>query len=161
MSAMLERARRAQALQAIQGAADEAAALGVIGRALDDTLAGLTTGEERFRLYRTVRSLAVRATPKRTSLRKDDVMGAIACFWLVVVSTIPAALPFLFMDNAWQRCGFRISCSSACCSSSATCGADTRTPTAGSPAWCFWSSDSSWWPSPSPSEADPAGRRES
>ena len=102
MSAMLERGRRAGALQAIQGARDDAAALQVIGRALDDTLAGLTAGDERRRLYRTVQDLALRATPTRTHLRTDDIMGAIACFLLVVLSTIPAALPFLFMENAWQ-----------------------------------------------------------
>ena len=102
MSAMLERGRRARALQAIQGARDDAAALRVIGGALDDTLAGLTTGEERLRLYRNLQGLALRATPRRTSIRRDDVMGAIACFLLVIISTIPAAVPFLFIDNAWQ-----------------------------------------------------------
>jgi hypothetical protein len=36
----------------------------------------------------------------RIGLIRGDVMGAIACFLLVVISLIPAAVPFLFIDNA-------------------------------------------------------------
>jgi hypothetical protein len=40
-------------------------------------------------------------TPARTRLTAEDIKGAIACFWLVVACTIPASLPFMFIDNAY------------------------------------------------------------
>lgn len=36
---------------------------------------------------------------KRTSLTKDDLYGAIACFWLVFLSCLPAAVPFLIFSR--------------------------------------------------------------
>ena len=36
----------------------------------------------------------------RIGVVRDDVMGAIACFLLVVVSLIPAAVPFMLIDDA-------------------------------------------------------------
>ena len=35
----------------------------------------------------------------RKTLTKDDVYGAIACFWLVFVSCLPAAIPFLIFSR--------------------------------------------------------------
>jgi VIT1/CCC1 family predicted Fe2+/Mn2+ transporter len=35
----------------------------------------------------------------RTKVSKEDMYGAIACFWLVFISCLPAALPFLFFSR--------------------------------------------------------------
>ena len=35
----------------------------------------------------------------RTKLTKEDLYGATACFWLVFISCLPAALPFLFFSR--------------------------------------------------------------
>ena len=37
---------------------------------------------------------------RRTGVTRDDAMGAIACFLLVVVSLIPTAVPFMVIDDA-------------------------------------------------------------
>jgi hypothetical protein len=37
--------------------------------------------------------------PERVRMNRDDVMGALACFWLVVFTAIPAVIPFLLFDN--------------------------------------------------------------
>ena len=34
-------------------------------------------------------------------MTRDDVMGAIASFWLVFFASLPAAIPFVFIDDAF------------------------------------------------------------
>jgi hypothetical protein len=100
MSALLERGRHARLVIAIKSAPDEASALGPIGRALDGTLVGLSPAHERLRVYHDLRELALKTDPPKVRIHRDDVMGALASCWLVVVATIPAAVPFLLMDDA-------------------------------------------------------------
>lgn len=45
------------------------------------------------------RMLALSAVPERPRLERDDVLAAIAVFFIVVLSTFPVALPFVFMDD--------------------------------------------------------------
>jgi hypothetical protein len=97
MGAMLERGRRAKALLAVQRAPDEASALGVVAGVLDDTLVGLQPEQERLRVHRQVREMALRATPEPTRVIREDVMGAVACFLLVLLSVVPAVLPFVLI----------------------------------------------------------------
>ena len=51
MASLLERGRRARLVAAVKAAPDEAAALAVISRALDDRLEGLAAGDDRARVY--------------------------------------------------------------------------------------------------------------
>jgi VIT1/CCC1 family predicted Fe2+/Mn2+ transporter len=74
----------------------------VIARATEGTLADYATPEERASLYRTIRATALHAPPPRTRLQKEDLYGALASGVLVVLATIPAALPFLFIDAPWR-----------------------------------------------------------
>ena len=39
------------------------------------------------------------SAPQPNPVLKSDVLGAITSFWLVVLATAPAALPFLLFDN--------------------------------------------------------------
>lgn len=100
MAALLERARRAKALLAVQRAPDEAAGLAVVAEVLDDTLIGLQPAEDRQRAYAKVREMALRTEPGPVRIVRDDLIGALACFLLVVLSLVPAILPFLFIDEA-------------------------------------------------------------
>jgi hypothetical protein len=99
MGALLERGRRARLLWAVRHAPDEPAALAVIGRALDNTLVGLASGDERLSVYRDLRALALKSEPPAVRITRDDVMGALASCWLVVLGTVPAAVPFLLMHD--------------------------------------------------------------
>jgi hypothetical protein len=94
---MLDRARRAKTLMDVQRAPDEASGLAVVERALEGTLASLMTEQERASLCRTIHTVAQRAQPERTRLRKEDLLGGVASCWLVILSTIPAVVPFLFI----------------------------------------------------------------
>lgn len=102
MAALLERSRRARAVAAVKAAPDEAAAFTAIERALEGTLTAFATEEERTRLYRVIHGVVRRAPAERTHLRREDVYGAVASGVLVVLSTVPAAVPFLFIDEPWR-----------------------------------------------------------
>jgi Uncharacterized membrane protein len=40
-----------------------------------------------------------RAPLARSAIAKEDVYGALACFWLVFISCLPASLPFFFFSD--------------------------------------------------------------
>ncbi|HWT79461.1 MAG TPA: VIT1/CCC1 transporter family protein [Candidatus Methylomirabilis sp.] len=99
MSSVFDRSRKARLLQSIQSAASEKEALAMVGRELDPRLEPFTSLEERTRLYPAVLKRLFKATPERTRVKKEDVYGAIAVFWLVFLSTIPAVVPFLLFPD--------------------------------------------------------------
>lgn len=100
MGALLERGRHARLLSAIRLAPDEVAGLDLVGRALDDTLVGLASDDERLGVHRSLRKLALKTDPPKVRITRNDVMGALASSGLVIAATIPAAVPFLLMDDA-------------------------------------------------------------
>ena len=69
---------------------------------LDEILAPVTTDAERAALYgriaENLRSNTVAVAGKR--LGKEEWMGAWASFWLVFLTSLPAAAPFLLIDDA-------------------------------------------------------------
>jgi len=102
MGSLLERSRRARAVAAVKAAPDEATAFAEIEQTLEGTLTAFATEEERARLYRTIYDVVRRAPQERARLRKEDFFGAVASGVLVVLSTAPAALPFLLIDEPWR-----------------------------------------------------------
>ena len=34
-------------------------------------------------------------------MTRDDLLGALVCFWLVFFASFPAAIPFFFFDDPW------------------------------------------------------------
>lgn len=106
MGQLLERSRAERALRALRAAPDDAAGLAIVDErveeVLGDSVTEFATPEERAHLLQLVRSMALRAPERRTRLRRDDVLGAVASGWLVIATTLPAALPFLFIDEPWR-----------------------------------------------------------
>lgn len=96
---LYDRSRKARLLEAIQTAANDEQALVVIGKALDDRLEPLTSPEERKHLYRQVLNRLMHVKPGQTLLRKEDLYGALASFWLVFIPAIPAVIPFLLFKD--------------------------------------------------------------
>jgi VIT1/CCC1 family predicted Fe2+/Mn2+ transporter len=86
-------------MRAVQSAADDDEALAAIEDAYDDALTAVTSEEERERLYRQILDRARKAEPPRTRTRKDDLLGALGVFCLVVLTTVPAVVPFLLIPN--------------------------------------------------------------
>jgi len=102
MAGTFDRNRGLRFRRAIASAADEAAALAAIRGELDPYLASVTQVEDREQLYRSIRNvLAQRRLPPHTGLVRDDLMGAIEIFCLVVATALPAVLPLLVIDNPW------------------------------------------------------------
>jgi len=107
MGAMMARSRQSRTLRNIQQAASDEAAFHIIDKALEDTVADYTSPEEKQRIRQDILALARRAPVKRVRVTREDVMGAIAVFWLVVVTCFPAIVPFLFIHDA--RLALRVS----------------------------------------------------
>ena len=105
MGRILDHSRRQRAIRAVHAAADEPAQLAAVQERLDEVLGGTVTAQatdaERTGLMRFVRDLALRASIEDTPLHREDLFGALASAWLVIATTLPAALPFLFIDAPW------------------------------------------------------------
>ena len=103
MTSLLERGRVARLVAAVKRAPDEAAAVTVLDDALEDRLDRVASREDRLRVYALLRDLALKSAPDEAPVRvtKEDLLGALACFWLVVIATIPAVVPFVLFDQAY------------------------------------------------------------
>lgn len=99
MGCLLDRGRRNRMLVALKDVADETVALQVIESELEGPLTSLLTPEERQTAYRGIWRLSSRAQPERPRVRKDDLMGGLAGGLLVILTALPGAIPFLFMDD--------------------------------------------------------------
>lgn len=74
---------------------------------LDDVLGPITTDAERADLYRRIVDNVHAKPPTANRVTRDDVMGSVVSGLLVIVVSIPAAIPFVVMDDA--RLALRIS----------------------------------------------------
>jgi len=82
-------------------------AVKLIGGELDELLGEVTSDAERAALYQTIANNVRSRPPTANYVSKEDLMGGFTSFWLVVISSIPAAIPFMFLDDA--RLALRIS----------------------------------------------------
>jgi hypothetical protein len=97
---LFDRGRKRRLSLAVQKA-DDATGMAIIARELDELLENVTTAEERQAVYRRVMQHVREATITHTKLTKADLLGAFASFWLVFLTSVPAAVPFLFIDDPW------------------------------------------------------------
>lgn len=99
MASMLERSRKSRLLKALQVADNENAGLKRIAEHFNPILTPYTTEDERKHLYAAFMKRLQTATTAPTVVLREDLLGGIAKFWLVFLSTIPATLPFLVIDD--------------------------------------------------------------
>jgi VIT1/CCC1 family predicted Fe2+/Mn2+ transporter len=87
-------------VEAVQRAPDQETALGVIKDRVEPELQELLGPEKAEAFSRSVHKHIIDARiPKRIILTKEDFYGALASFWLVFVSCLPAAIPFLIFHQ--------------------------------------------------------------
>jgi hypothetical protein len=99
--AIFERGRLARIGQRIRAADSDETGAGIIAEELED-LIGLTIDErERGDLYRRMARHVRGSRPREVRTVRSDLYGAFASFWLVFFSSIPAAVPYLVLPNAW------------------------------------------------------------
>jgi hypothetical protein len=100
---LFDRGRLRKLTAIVHDAPDDNTASAVVAEELDGLLEHVITGTERHDLYgRIVRN--IRSAPVRASggVTKADWLGALASFWLVFLASLPAAVPFMLMDDAMQ-----------------------------------------------------------
>lgn len=101
INSLCERSGKARLLQSLQSAGSERHAVALVGDVLDDRLEPYTSAEERQRLYPEIVQRLRNVSPQPTRLTRDDLGGALACFTLVLLSAVPAVLPFLLIDDRY------------------------------------------------------------
>jgi len=104
---MFDRGRMRRVGQAVRSAPDEAAGAGLIANELEEIVEGVMKPEERQALYSRIAANVRAKPPGENKITKADWMGAWVSFWLVVLASLPAALPFLIWEDA--RFALRVS----------------------------------------------------
>ena len=104
---LFTRGKRRRVAHAVRSAADERGGVAVVANELDQYFEDVADDKEKQALYSRVAARVRTAEIKPNRLTKADFMGAFASFWLVVIASAPAAIPFLVWDDA--RFALRVS----------------------------------------------------
>lgn len=104
---LFDRGRMRRLGQSIRRAATPSAAVDLLAGELDEILAGVTSESDRRALYGRIAENLRAAPAAANPVTKHDMLGALMSFLLVVVTSIPAAIPFLLFDDA--RLALRVS----------------------------------------------------
>jgi hypothetical protein len=96
-----ERGRRARLVDAIRAETSEEKAAQQVAGELDELLERVTEENDRAALYRKIAHSVRKGEPPSARVTREDVNGAVASTFLVFFSSIPAALPYAFFDEAW------------------------------------------------------------
>ena len=99
MNCVTMRTGKIRLVEAVQHAPDARAALDIIQNEIEPELQSLLDPEEREAFSRSILNHVAKARIARPGVTKDDLYGALACFWLVFVSCLPAAIPFLIFSQ--------------------------------------------------------------
>lgn len=79
----------------------------LVAEELDEVLEPVTSDEERAALYRRIVENVHAKPATANTVTKDDFTGALMSCLLVIVTSVPAAIPFLIFDDA--RFALRVS----------------------------------------------------
>lgn len=97
VSTLTERARATALLLRLRAEADPAEARSLLARALPDLARQLVGPDELEAMRRRLHALP--GLPEQARLNSDDYAGAAGVFALVVLATIPLAVPFVIFSN--------------------------------------------------------------
>jgi VIT1/CCC1 family predicted Fe2+/Mn2+ transporter len=107
MNCVTVRSGKVRLVRAVQSASDEQSALALIQQEIEPELQELLDSQQADALSRSVLKHIAQAKIATKALTKDDLYGALACFWLVFVSCLPAAVPFFVFSQ--PRFALRVS----------------------------------------------------
>jgi hypothetical protein len=99
MNCLTERSGRARLIEAVQRARDNRAALDIIQNEIEPELQSLLDPAEREAFSLSILGHMAKARITQPTVTKEDIYGALACFLLVFVSCVPAAIPFLIFSQ--------------------------------------------------------------
>jgi VIT1/CCC1 family predicted Fe2+/Mn2+ transporter len=104
---LFDRGRSRKLGMAIRAAADKPAAIALVAEELDPMVSTVLSKSECDSLYGRIADNVKQKPTVATRVTKEDWMGAFTSFWLVVITSAPAAIPFLLFSDA--RFALRIS----------------------------------------------------
>jgi hypothetical protein len=99
MGGMLERSQKAQLIVRLRGLDNEDERMAIVRARVEPAIAPYLEPGEREPIYQAVARTLKGTEPERIQPRRDEVLGAIATTWIVFACSLPAVLPFLFMDD--------------------------------------------------------------
>jgi VIT1/CCC1 family predicted Fe2+/Mn2+ transporter len=99
MGCLAEKSRGLATLQAVRKAVDPQKAQKIISAGLPGPVAAILQPQEFESIHQRLKQLP--EPPERADLGRDDWMGAVAVFLLVVLCTFPVTLPFIFMKKVF------------------------------------------------------------
>lgn len=99
MNRMFNRSRTAWLIERIQNATNEQRGLAIIQKELDPKLSAISSEKERLQLYHDIFRNLKTATVPKTTIQSEEISVALVTFCLVMFSTVPALLPFLFIRD--------------------------------------------------------------
>jgi len=99
MNCITVRNTKMRFIEAVQRAPDTFSALRIIEDEIEPELQEMLEPEGARAMNRSVLEQVRKARVTRLTVTKDDFFGALACFLLVFISCLPAALPFLFFSQ--------------------------------------------------------------
>jgi hypothetical protein len=99
MDCVTVRGGKVRLVDAVQRAPDELSALNLVRGELGPELQELLEDNDVETISRAILPHLRVARVRRAAVTKEDFFGAIACFWLVFLSCLPAALPFLLFSE--------------------------------------------------------------
>lgn len=99
MNSVTVRSGKARLLKDVQESSDSGTALDGIRAEMDGDLEPLAGAQDRELFFKSVLEHLRHSKPVRVSMTAEDFYGALACCWLVIVSCLPAAVPFLIFTH--------------------------------------------------------------
>lgn len=100
MGQLFDRGRLRRLGRAIRAAPSGAQASGLVAGELEPLLEDVLPSAERQALYTRIATHVAQRPERLTRITGDDWRGALLSFVLVVITSIPAAIPFLLIDQA-------------------------------------------------------------
>lgn len=98
---VFDRGRSARIGRAIRTTPDEARALAAVADEMESYLEHVTTPETRQRVYREIVQQVRTSEPPGLGVRGEDWLAAVGVLILVVAASVPATLPFVFIEEPW------------------------------------------------------------
>ena len=99
VSELFDRGRLRRLGKVVRQTHDKSAARALVAEELDPLLGNVLQPTESAALYARIADNVIASPQRHVKLTKDDWMGAFTSFWLVVITSAPAAIPFLLIDE--------------------------------------------------------------
>ena len=99
MNCITVRNGKMRLIEAVQGASDSSSAIELVRCEIEPELQDLLDPGEAKRMNLSLVKHISQIRIGKTKLTREDLYGALACFWLVFLSCLPAALPFFLFSR--------------------------------------------------------------